>query len=376
MKRKGFTLIELLAVIVILAIIALIATPIIINVIEKAKKGAAESSALGYLNAVESQVAINAVDTSKEDIVDGKYEVSQLSTKGVSIKGNGPTSGTVTITKGEVTACSLVIDKYTVTCLGNGKVQVENEEKKEPGITVEEPDLTKTRGLLKIVYLDPTDYTKKCDSSNSVSTTGTKEGCMKWYAFAETETTYDLILDHNTTALVAWNSDNTNTEMQELKIALETDKKDWIEEIKNTARIITADEIAEITGAKEALDWTSDKEFIIHTSTPEKGVNITTFFLDGAEGTDIMWQKQVAKVQGASKYAWLYDNTKECTNYGCNIEDSSNYGYWTSNTIVSDSNAAWTVFRFGTLTYSTLANDAGYGVRPVITLSKSLISES
>ena len=36
--KKGFTLIELLAVIVILAVIALIATPIVINIINNAKK--------------------------------------------------------------------------------------------------------------------------------------------------------------------------------------------------------------------------------------------------------------------------------------------------------------------------------------------------
>ena len=44
MKNKGFTLIELLAVIVILAIIALIATPVILNIIEDARKSAAERS--------------------------------------------------------------------------------------------------------------------------------------------------------------------------------------------------------------------------------------------------------------------------------------------------------------------------------------------
>ena len=54
MKRKnGFTLIELLAVIVILAVIALIATPIILNVIENAKKGASKNSMYGYVEAVE-----------------------------------------------------------------------------------------------------------------------------------------------------------------------------------------------------------------------------------------------------------------------------------------------------------------------------------
>ena len=41
LNKKGFTLIELLAVIVILAIIMLIATPIILNVVEDARQGAA-----------------------------------------------------------------------------------------------------------------------------------------------------------------------------------------------------------------------------------------------------------------------------------------------------------------------------------------------
>ncbi len=48
-SKKGFTLIELLAVIVILAIIALIATPIIIGVIENARKKAFENTAYGVL---------------------------------------------------------------------------------------------------------------------------------------------------------------------------------------------------------------------------------------------------------------------------------------------------------------------------------------
>ena len=45
MKNKGFTLIELLAVIVILAIIALIATPIILGIINDARKEAKKRSA-------------------------------------------------------------------------------------------------------------------------------------------------------------------------------------------------------------------------------------------------------------------------------------------------------------------------------------------
>ncbi len=56
MKRnqKGFTLIELLAVIVILAVIALIATPLIMNVINNAKQGADRDAAYGVIKAVET----------------------------------------------------------------------------------------------------------------------------------------------------------------------------------------------------------------------------------------------------------------------------------------------------------------------------------
>lgn len=45
MKKNGFTLIELLAVIIVLAIVALVATPIVLNVVDDAKKTAAKAEA-------------------------------------------------------------------------------------------------------------------------------------------------------------------------------------------------------------------------------------------------------------------------------------------------------------------------------------------
>ena len=57
--RKGFTLIELLAVVVILAIIAIIAVPTVTKVVEKARKGAAEASALNYIDAVEKYIILH-----------------------------------------------------------------------------------------------------------------------------------------------------------------------------------------------------------------------------------------------------------------------------------------------------------------------------
>ncbi len=55
--KKGFTLIELLAVIVILAIIALIATPIILGIINDAREESNERSVELYVSAVRNAIA-------------------------------------------------------------------------------------------------------------------------------------------------------------------------------------------------------------------------------------------------------------------------------------------------------------------------------
>ena len=51
MRKKGFTLIELLAVIILLAIVSIIATPMVLNVVEKAKKSSFEASVNSLLEA-------------------------------------------------------------------------------------------------------------------------------------------------------------------------------------------------------------------------------------------------------------------------------------------------------------------------------------
>ena len=57
--KKGFTLIELLAVIILLAVVALISTPIIINVVNDAKKSVESSNAQIYLSSVDLAMARN-----------------------------------------------------------------------------------------------------------------------------------------------------------------------------------------------------------------------------------------------------------------------------------------------------------------------------
>ena len=319
-KNKGFTLVELLAVIVILALIALIATPIILNVINDAKKQAAKDSAYGYMDAVEKYIVSSELED--ESIQDGIYSVEDLNKK-ISVKGSTPDNGIIKIENKEVKKYDIGIDGYAVS---NGEVEKVSTTKKFENGTA--------------VYYNPVSG-EKCSESESKSTTGTKSGCMKWYVFNDKEgnATVNVILDHNTTARVAWNS---------AVDALKTDTSTW----KNTARLITANEIAKITGN---TGWDASKE------------NQPWFYFDSNN------QTQTANASNKSTYAWLFDYTRGCTSYGCNKADSSTYGYWTSTRKVDNSTYAWPVDRNGSLNFHNVAN-TGNGIRPVITISKSNIS--
>ena len=94
-NNKGFTLIELLAVIVILAVIALIATPLIMGTITKAKKNSAVDSAYGYMKAVEQAIGEHQVDDPT-----GSFDVANKTFK---TKDNGATITTSSYPDLEIT---------------------------------------------------------------------------------------------------------------------------------------------------------------------------------------------------------------------------------------------------------------------------------
>lgn len=115
-NKKGFTLIELLAIIVILAIIAVITVPIILNIIENAKSGAVIDSAHGYKNGIEHFFVSKAVSDNNYDSISlsSTKTVSQLETAGLTVSGEKPDDGWVTINKGRVVAYSLKFGEYVV----------------------------------------------------------------------------------------------------------------------------------------------------------------------------------------------------------------------------------------------------------------------
>ena len=62
-KKRAFTLIELIAVLVILAILALIVTPLVMNIIKKAKDAANKRSIDAYGRSVEIAIANHLLET-------------------------------------------------------------------------------------------------------------------------------------------------------------------------------------------------------------------------------------------------------------------------------------------------------------------------
>ena len=117
MKRKNaFTLIELLAIIVILAIIAVITVPIILNIIENAKKGAAQDSAYGYKDAINKWYVQELTGDSTKRL-NGTYTISngKLNNIDIPLSGDKPTNGTLTYSNNILTGGCLTIGDYKVT---------------------------------------------------------------------------------------------------------------------------------------------------------------------------------------------------------------------------------------------------------------------
>ena len=360
MKRNGFTLIELLAVIVILAIIALIATPIVLDIIEDSKNSSIKRSIELYADAVENSVAKAQLNGSV--VPSGKYTTTD---------GKTLTNGNTTIKvdyDGAKTVCDVYISSEGTVSLKKCNVSDK---------TIEYTYGNKIYENGAVVYFDVTTG-KSCDTyTETQSNTGVNSGCMKFYAFNDDGSDkVNLILDHNTTATIAWNSSgsNVNGPSEEFLNKLNEDTKDWIgtevptnysidqtgqtSKAKYTidyssykARVITAQEVAQITGNTTWDEKTSGSEFYFDTNTKEKS---TTGF----------------------KYGWLYDRTSQnCTDRGClNNSDVATVGYWTISPLASTSGSAWLVYYGGTLVGNSIADGFSYGVRPVIAVLKSKLN--
>ena len=285
----------------------------------------------------------------------------------------------------------LIIDKQKNIALTNIYGELGNKYSNFGGAFVEPTQTDTHKG---IVYLNPTNISYTCDAQlalanvNSNGTpTGINTGCMKFYIYDDTGDNYKMILDHNTSGNLQWNSSGSNSTMNEVANRLNEDTFGWV----GNPRLITADEVAHIVGAdsNSTIKWTLNKNY--NESPSDIDTYSSWYYLD-ASGTTYSasngWQKPTANASNKSRYAWLYDNTYLCNTYGCNIEDNNMYphptknstytsyiyGYWTNDATTGSSTTAWRVGDCGNiLSMNANVTDIA-GVRPVITIPKSVLN--
>ena len=365
MKRKGFTLIELLAVILILGIIALIAIPTVNKIIKESQKGAFESSVNNIIGAIEEACQLQVL--KGESITTTYTFTNGLVSPSLNIKGKLPNSGTAIVDA----KCNVILSATNGKFIAN-KITPTDITTITEGTTAQPTHTVFANGTA--VYFNPVTG-NTCTAGQAISTTGTKTGCMKWYAFNDGgafSDTINLILDHNTTVKVPWNSINSNISGPTTVLTqLQADTSTWagVPTITDSysvsngianytinydtykARLITAGEIATITG---------------NTNFGEATTPYTSWFY-----LDSNTQTKTAMIQGASKYAWLFDYTISCASNGCNKTDAIVWGYWTSTASAGNSNFAWSVSMNGNMCDDYAVNININGIRPVITLQKS-----
>ena len=387
-NKYGFTLIELLAVIVVLAIIALIATPIVMNTIKRSKKGATERSADSYVKQVEVAVATERLN--KNEVLDGEYQITSdgnlcrdksascSDDKKIKIEMNGtkPTSGKIKITNGSVdkSSSTMTIGDYDVTYNSTKKTYE----------TTEKGTSTKTYANGEVVYFNVTTGEKCSNYTETQSNIGTKSGCMKFYAFNDNGgSNVNLLLDHNTTAEVFWNlTVSTASGPKEVLNQLKKDTALWQGTI--TPENYSIDQSEQGSGVKYAVDYSDYKARLITAQEVAQITGNTTF--DEKTSSSIFYfdtntttESKTCKYGNTSgcNYGWLYDRTDtDCTNYGClNNSDLSTYGYWTISPNASTSGYAWCVYyNGGTLTNGYVGGAHRHGVRPVIEVLRSKLS--
>ncbi len=377
--KKGFTLIELLAGIVILAIIALIATPIVLNIIDDSKESSGLRSAEFYLDAVEFSIANFTLNN--KNIEDGDYKILKngniclkynndnncIETLEVELKGEKPNTGTIAITNGEISGLNIMLNEKEITKNSKGEivyVKTLNE------VCNPAKEQKYTTDLLSAGYK----YECKVDPNREpytfyVLTTPTS-----------TDTRINLIMERNinsdgtpaTKAITKANAENGIYSMVEWinkddYLSVGGNETDWDNSIMNNKGPITAMHFLD----EATKNWTNINEMTINSFTDETGaVYETKIYKSYAR---MPYRSEVSSFDSTKNNGylfeyldgsdWDYDESAKPTNNIIYI-----YGYWTLSIRTYYPNSAWRVRYLGAVDICVGNYSSLLGVRPVITL--------
>ena len=349
-NKYGFTLIELLAVIVVLAIIALIATPIVMNTIKNAKKGAAERTADNYIKQVETTIAEERLN--KNEVLEGEYQItsdgnlcrdksascSDDEKIKIEMSGTKPTSGKIKITNGSVdqTSSSMTVGDYTVSY---------NSTKK----TYEATERSNALVLCKAVTeLSTQTYNSNFDGNSHTEKTGVLASDGDPYAYG-VEYTCELGDGEQNTFYVLDSSNDTVSLIMSKNIG--TDGKETTSEYV----FWCTDADADNGGDDSSCNGSGVKEYLSNSTK-----NWTKLTLDQITiPTELQIKAQIIKGND------IFGNDSEMTKP------------WLNENLINSKDGYWVYGMMSVSEYGVLKNNRHYiyslhvGVRPVITISKS-----
>ena len=393
--RRGFTLIELLAVIVILAIIALIATPIVINIINDSKKESINRSIELYLDHVQKMIAKEQMKDPTFNPSKCKINEGNLTCDGktiqIEMKGQTPKSGTIKFSKG------MVIEGVNLE-LDNLYYQV-----KDDNISKGTKEKVKSYSDY-ITKVSDADNNGKISPGDEYTYQVNNNNTFTFYVLSIEGDKVNLIMDRNictsgnpatvgNKCLIAWyasSDDNSNGPVTAME-GLYNATKNWtnvpnmnldyedeghiansnygygkIETTETGIKITKKDRTTEVTRSGNqtpVIPYETNKPLKARLPKLEEVYNSDT--------TD----KTHCHNGAGSCPAWLTNGLDSYSSYYQDNDHISRiWGYWTLSSRLGDSGSARSVNYFGYV-YNFNTSDASYyGLRPVITVSLSDIS--
>ena len=334
-KNKAFTLIELIAVLVIMAILALIVTPLVMNIIRKARISADKRSIDAYGRSIELAIASYLLDngyfpTSIEQLTI-EYSGDEVVCSTTKLKSDS------SVYLAECTVGGRVVDGYTYGS--------------EEAVVYDEYQVGD-----EIIYKGMKFYVVSSSGTSEDRVTVLKETPLKIdevstygmahinsYTYMSQGTTYDK----NGYGGMAYYSTETcgfpSGSYESVKTGCTTDYEEsdikYVIDAWANDRLTVSDLKADSLGYKARLLTYEELITSLGYNPP-------------AENTNYM------NLNTEDTPSWVYN---------------SNYYYWTMSSSSNKNDEVWAVNAYGSIEYGLVWYNFGYVVRPVITISKSVL---
>ena len=328
----GFTLIELLAVIIILAIVAIIATPIILNVVENVRVSAGRSEASMIYSGINNYCATSAMENQLNgttDICADGVTTTEVST--IINLGNASVTE-VAYSNGKVTNLVVESNSHTFTLCVDGSFAIDDEECE---IAPDDPDVGLVGDTISSTVL--TQFPELATTGNGCTTPGDNnysymDGCYIkgnpsnnyiWYSGflwrimgINADGTVRMIVDENVTAL-PWGANSTAENWDGSHV------KEWLNDYFYN-RLKGNDIITNQTWCSETTISSSSARTTCTTNLSIEQAKVGLITLDEynlANGTDSyldIAQNQWTLTPYDGSNVWFFDVSSHAYNYNVN----------------------------------------------------------